>query len=211
MPQSVLIIIVCAAMLGLLLLWRGLHNFFTGHIKRGRGLAQLLLAFIFFTIASGLGFLMVCLSVYAPYIKDKNIASITFEREKAEQTYTAFLDWDDGLSKRYVIKGEQFEISARVIKWKDFASDRLGLTPVYQFDRLEGRYDDIDQEKYGEKTIYDLTENKGVDIWELLEKNKEKLPFTDTGYGTATYLPIDTKLTYDIYLSSTGLYARVRD
>jgi len=208
MPQPILIIIICTALLGLILLWRGLHNIFAERLKRTRGLIQALFAFICFTTASILIILIMSLSAYSPYAVDKNIATITFEKENIPQTYTAFLDWDDGLSQRYTIKGEQWELSARIIKWNGFASNNLKLTPVYQFERFEGRYEDVDQEQYGEKTVYDLSRFNTINLWNLIKQNKDKLPFVDTEYGSATYLPIDTTKTYDVFLSSTGLYAR---
>ena len=41
------------------------------------------------------------------------------------------------------LRGDEWQMDARVVNWKPPAT-LLGLDPIYQLDRLSGRYSDID-------------------------------------------------------------------
>ncbi|TDJ18492.1 MAG: hypothetical protein E2O62_03725 [Gammaproteobacteria bacterium] len=83
-----------------------------------------------------------------------------------------------------------------------------GLDSLYRLERISGRYHDIEEERTGNRTVYSLAENKGLDIWSITKRYPSWLPWIDAYYGTATYLPMSDKAQFKITLSQTGLLAR---
>jgi hypothetical protein len=84
----------------------------------------------------------------------------------------------------------------------------LGLDAQYRLDRLSGRYRSIEQERSDERTVYPLSENPGIDVWQLRQQYPKWLPFVDAVYGSATYMPMADGARYRVSMTQTGLIAR---
>ena len=111
---------------------------------------------------------------------------------------------------RYSIRGDEWQIDARVIKWQGWAQ-LLGLTAQYRLERLSGRYTDIEQEKQQARTLYSLTTTDRIDYWQLLYNYKPYIPWVDAYYGSAAYLPMFDGASYILSINQTGLIARPKD
>jgi hypothetical protein len=105
------------------------------------------------------------------------------------------------------LRGDDWQIDARVLKWRGIAN-LLGFDTLYRLDRLSGRYRDIDQEKTAPRTVYSLSEGKGLDLWLMAKKYKRWIPWVDALYGSATYMPMVDGASYTVFVSFTGLLAR---
>ena len=66
----------------------------------------------------------------------------------------------------FVLSGDEWQLDARVLKWKGWAN-LFGLDAQYRLERVSGRYRDIEQERTGERTVYALAENPGLDLWKV--------------------------------------------
>jgi hypothetical protein len=106
-----------------------------------------------------------------------------------------------------MLAGDEWQLDARVLKWKGWAN-LLGLDAQYRLERVSGRYRDIEQERTGERTVYGLSENPGVDLWVLSTQYPKWLPFVDAVYGSATYLPMADGARYEVKMTQSGLMAR---
>jgi hypothetical protein len=84
----------------------------------------------------------------------------------------------------------------------------LGLDPIYQLDRLSGRYSDIDDERSEERTVHALSEESELDVWRVARKFPALMPGIDAYYGTATYLPMADGARFEVRLTRTALIAR---
>ncbi len=143
---------------------------------------------------------------YKEVLLEEPIATISFDQID-KQLYNAVLVTKDGGQKRYELRGDQWQLDARIIKWEGYLAS-LGLHPAYRLERLSGRYFDIEQETSAKRTAHQLEKREmGVDFWSLLYKYPGWLP-VDTTYGSATYLPIRDKAIFEVSLSNTGLVAR---
>tara|TARA_B110000116_G_C16786675_1_gene561286 strand:- start:626 stop:1279 length:654 start_codon:yes stop_codon:yes gene_type:complete len=137
----------------------------------------------------------------------KSIATLSFE-ELAPQTYRAVLVDSQGREERFDLKGDQWQLDARILRWPVFLSS-LGASPGYRLDRISGRYYSLDKERNAERTLYSLSESQyGVDIWRLLQQMQTNVTFVDAHYGSATYLPMADGALYEVLLSKTGLLAK---
>jgi hypothetical protein len=105
------------------------------------------------------------------------------------------------------LSGDDWQMDARILKWRRMALV-LGLDTLYRLDRLSGRYRDIEQEKTAPRTVYSLSEGKGLDLWLMARKYKRWFPWVDALYGSATYVPMVDGASYTVFVSFTGLLAR---
>ena len=147
------------------------------------------------------------LYTYSRIIHEQDVAEIVFA-EISPQYYSATLySGNERRSAKYIIKGDEWQLEARIIKWKSPVY-LAGLDPLYRLERISGRYSNIQEEKTGIRTVYSLTENQGLDIWSIMKKYPSWIPWIDAYYGSATYLPMSDKARFKITLSQTGLLAR---
>jgi hypothetical protein len=56
--------------------------------------------------------------------------------------------------------------------------------------------------------VYSLSENPGIDLWTWAQDHPGWLPFVDSIYGSATYLPMVDGARYQVSLTQSGLVAR---
>ena len=143
---------------------------------------------------------------YGRLIDEQLVSRIEFS-ETAPEEYRARVMIEGELDRVVTIKGNEWQMDARVISWKPPAT-LLGLDPIYQLDRLSGRYSSIDDELAGERTIYSLSEELPVDIWHLARRFPMLVPGVDAYYGTATFLPMADGARFEVKLSRTALLAR---
>jgi len=147
------------------------------------------------------------LYTYSRIIYEQDVAEIVFA-EISPQNYSATLySGNEHRSTKYIIKGDEWQLDARIIKWKSPVY-LAGLDPLYRLERISGRYRDIQDENTRIHTVYSLTENQGLDIWSIMIKHSSWIPWVDAYYGSATYLPMSDKARFKITLSQTGLLAR---
>lgn len=147
------------------------------------------------------------LHTYARLTHERPIAEIVFE-QRGPQTFNATLSQvPSGEIQMFVLQGDEWQLDARVLKWKGWAN-LFGLDAQYRLERVSGRYREIEQERNGERTVYPLAENPGLDLWKLSLQHPSRLPFVDAVYGNAAYMPMTDGARYEISITQTGLIAR---
>ena len=128
-------------------------------------------------------------------------------RELGFKRYELILVLSAEPSRRYEICGDEWQIDARVLKWKGMGT-LLGLDTLYRFERLAGRYADTAQEKSAPRTVYPLAAQAPFDLWALLKEQQRWLPLADALYGSAAYAPMADGAQYSVNVSTTGLLIR---
>lgn len=147
------------------------------------------------------------LHTYARLTHERPIAEIVFE-QRGPQTFNATLSQvPSGEIQMFVLQGDEWQLDARVLKWKGWAN-LFGLDAQYRLERVSGRYRDIEQERNGERTVYPLAENPGLDLWKISLEHPSRLPFVDAVYGNATYMPMTDGARYEVSITQTGLVTR---
>ena len=134
------------------------------------------------------------------------VAEIQFTRSAPEE-YTARLMIEGRLDKLLTLRGNEWQLDARVITWQPPATI-LGLEPVYQLERLSGRYTSVDHERSQPRTVHGLAEERPLDLWTMVRRFPKLAPGVDAYYGTATYLPMADSARFRITLSRDALIAR---
>jgi hypothetical protein len=143
---------------------------------------------------------------YGRLIDEQLVSRIEFS-ELAPGQYTARLMIDGQTDRLLELRGDEWQMDARVISWKPPAT-LLGLDPIYQLDRLSGRYSDVDDEMSEDRTVHALSEELSLDVWRVARKFPMLMPGVDAYYGTATYLPMADGARFDVTLTRTALIAR---
>lgn len=138
---------------------------------------------------------------------ERTVADITF-REFEPKGYGVTLNTEGGEApRRFVIRGDEWQIDARVLKWHGVAN-LVGLDSHFRLERLSGRFADLDVEREGPRTVYALTPGVGLDVWEIAKRYERWVPLVDAVYGSAAYLPMANGARFEISITQTGLIAR---
>jgi hypothetical protein len=146
---------------------------------------------------------------YKAWQLDKPLATVSFE-EIQPQTFVSTLAVSDvGVAQEYLIKGDQWQMDARILRWKGFWAN-FGGAPGYRLERVSGRYLSIDDEQHRERTLYSLLDRRyqPFDFWTWLFPYKDLLPVIEMTYGSATFVPMADGALFEVSLTRTGLAAK---
>ncbi|MGH8687027.1 MAG: hypothetical protein ACREVQ_04890 [Burkholderiales bacterium] len=154
----------------------------------------------------GAGLLLASLQTYTRLTGEQDAARVIL-RQLAPQRFELLLVRLGGASARYEVRGDEWQIDARVMKWSGLGT-MLGLDTVYRFERLAGRYTDSGLERKAPRTVYPLSEDAGADLWALAKQYHRFLPLADALYGSAAYVPMADGAQYAVSVSATGLIVR---
>ena len=154
--------------------------------------AALLLAFTYYS--------------YGRLTSEKVISNIQF-RQTAADEYEARLMITGERDRLYGLRGNEWQLDARLINWKPPATI-LGLDPVYRLERLSGRFSEVERERSEVRTVHALTQEPYLDVWALARQFPLLTPGVDAYYGTATYVPMADGARFEVSLSRDALIAR---
>ena len=164
----------------------------------------------FLAAALGLGLMAAALYHYFRLDGETRVAEIAL-RQIEPQRWSARLETADGQHRSYELRGDEWQLDARLIRW-ELPALLAGAPPLYRLERLSGRYGDIKQEREAQRTVHDLAADAFPDLWTLKKQFPQYLPFVDADYGSATYLPMLDGARYEISLGVRGgLVARPAD
>ena len=178
-------------------------------IRRGR-LLRASSSFVSGAMSVSLGAIAAMILVsYLGYERrtDEQLVGVIEVRRNAPEEYTARRMVDGELDRLLTLRGDEWQLDARVVTWQPPATI-LGLEPVYQLERLSGRYTSIERERSAERTVHALAEERPLDLWSLARRFPRLSPGVDAYYGTATYVPMADGARFRITLSRDALIAR---
>lgn len=160
-------------------------------------------------IGAGVALFLLAMNLYS-YQRlsyEQAVAEISFEK-LADQRFRVELKAAGARTADYYeLNGDEWQVDARILVWKAPAT-LLGLDHRYRLERISGRYRNIDQERNSTRSVYALARDEGLEIWALLGRFEEYLPWLNAYYGSATYLPMAHEAHYQIKLGQSGLLAK---
>lgn len=190
---------------GLLLFFGGIGKLWNRRPVAGslQGLTGLLL------VSAGVVVLLIGMNLYTyqRLTAEAVVAKLQFEQTAPQQFRVNLVATGADAPQLFVLRGDEWQIDVRMIKWHGYAT-LLGADPVFRLDRLSGRYRLTEQELRDLRTIYDLGVAHGLDLWELANSYKTWLPWVDAMYGSAVYMPMADKASYEVTIADTGLVVR---
>jgi len=191
-------------LLGLYMLVRGLLRILARRPVRG----SLRLAWGLILVLTGalIGSIGLNLRSYHRLTQEQQLCQIWFSAV-GPQDYAAEIHYPDGRFRSVQLKGDAWQLDARVLKWKGYATV-LGLDTRYRLERITGRYRDVSQERSAPHSVYALSEDESFNLLRILGRHPDWAPWVDATYGSATYLPMADGARYSVTLGTGGLLAR---
>ncbi len=170
------------------------------------GLAHGATALIFFLATACAALVGTNLRSYQRLSFEQPAGELQFSRT-GDRRFYAVLSYPNGDQSNFELRGDEWEVDARVLKWHAFAN-LVGFDAAYRLERINGRYTSIEDERSLPRTVYELHLPDRIDPWLLIHRYRSWVPWIDALYGSATYLPMADGALFEIKVSQTGLIAR---
>lgn len=177
-------------------------------LARGRLLAgggRLLLALVFALSAALGASIGLNLRTWQRLTHEAPVADLT-QTALGDQRYRVELQFADGKQEVVELRGDEWQLDARLLKWSGFATV-LGFDTLWRAERISGRWQDIERERSEPRSVHALGDSAGLDLW-VLARQHRWLPWVDAVYGSATYLPMADGARWQVTVSGSGLVAR---
>lgn len=123
-------------------------------------------------------------------------------------SFTEIRHGHPGRTQTYSLYGDQWEVSAHVLKW-DPGLNLLGMHTGYHLWQIKGAYQDAQAESERPHRAYAL--QGGQDwLFSLVVFMGEKVPGVEAIYGNAVSRPARAGERYDVFVTTSGLSVRRR-
>lgn len=204
-PQYLIVgFTVLGGLIALPLLFWSVRRFSDWRFASGSVLMLCAAFFVVLGVAAAL--LAASLRTYSRLTAEQQAARVAM-KQLAPKHFALSVQPKDARSQTFEVLGDEWQIDARVLKWRPIAVI-AGFDTVYRLERISGRYTDLAEEQKAQRTVYGLAERAPVDFWVVLRKYNDYLPFGDALYGSAAFVPMADGAEYGVTVSATGLVVR---
>ncbi|MEZ5460419.1 hypothetical protein [Dokdonella sp.] len=174
--------------------WRERHRFSACH--------RSLWVLVFILLALLGAFAATALNGYRRLTEETTLATIQ-ARQIEPQRFAVRVDFPDGSHRGLELRGDQWQLDARVIKWEPRAV-MLGAPTLYRIDRISGRYVDVAHENERQRTVVPMAEAGMIDLFDVKRMYPQWIPWLDADFGSAAYLPLVDGGEYQVSLAPAG-------
>ena len=174
-------------------------------IRRARGVRRFLRGVFgvgFLLLAMAIGGLALALHNYLHIADDVAVAQLSM-KQLGPQHFEVTLAPIAGKARTLDLRGDQWEVDARVVRWK-LPAQLAGFPSLYQLERIGGRYRNIVQERETMRSVHALNGDALLDVWTLKHRFPRWLPFVDADYGSGAYLPMVDGGRFELFLNTRG-------
>jgi hypothetical protein len=169
-------------------------------------LLRLLLSALFLTLAALFGTITIATVGYRALTYEETAATVRIE-PLAAKSFMAYFVFPDGRHSSFKLDGDELYVDAHILKWKNFVNI-LGLHTAYELDRVAGRYIDVKDELVSPRTVFALSQDKPLNMFNLRQRYFFLHNLLDAEYGSATFISSDKPANFEIRVSTTGLLIR---
>jgi hypothetical protein len=167
---------------------------------------SLMLALLMISVSALIGTISIAIQGYHALTREE-IAAIVKVEPTGEQRFTARFSMPDGSEKVFSLAGDQLYVDAHILKWKPIANI-FGLHTSYELDRVAGRYATLSAETTKVHTVYSLSDDKSLNMFDLRRRFAILNPLLDAEYGSATFINSNSTEELRVMVSTTGLLVR---
>jgi hypothetical protein len=167
---------------------------------------RLLCALLSLSLAALFGTITIATQGYRALTHEEIAAVVTTEPLGAKW-FMAYFKFPDGKEASYRLVGDALYVDAHILKWKPIVNI-LGLHTTYELDRVTGRYADIKDELSGIRTVFLISQDKAVNMFNLRQRYWALSPLLDAEYGSAAFINLEKPAKFEIRVSTTGLLIR---
>lgn len=137
----------------------------------------------------------------------EDVAATLLVQPTGPQRFSATVRYPDLREVKFDLAGDEVYVDAQILKWKPIAN-MFGLHTAYELDRIAGRYRSIDHERSGPRTVFPLSRDKPLDLFDLRQRYTFLAPLLDAEYGSASYVVVSRPADIELRVSTTGLLMR---
>lgn len=167
---------------------------------------RLLCALLCLSLAALFGMISIAIQGYRA-LTHEDIAAVVRTAPLGNKSFMAYFKFPDGREASYKLAGDALYVDAHILKWKPVVNI-LGLHTAYELDRVVGRYMDLKDELSGPRTVFLISQNKLLNMFNLRQRYFALSPFLDAEYGSAAFINLDQSSIFEIRVSTTGLLIR---
>jgi hypothetical protein len=167
---------------------------------------SLLVTLLMLSLSALCGTISIAIQGYRALTREDLAATVKIE-PLGMQRFSAIVLLPGGNAKTFTLSGDELYIDAHILKWKPWANI-LGLHTSYELDRIGGRYTALADESSKPRTIYSLSANKPLDMFEIRRKFAMLDPLLDAEYGSATFINTNAAEEFRVMVSASGLLIR---
>lgn len=164
------------------------------------------IALLMLTLSALLGTISIAIQGYHALTLEELAATVKVQ-PTGEQKFIARFTLPDGSEKVFSLAGDQLYIDAHILKWKPLANI-FGLHTSYELDRVAGRYASLNDETTKVRTVYSLSKDVPLNMFELRRRFAFLNPLLDAEYGSATFINSNRREEFRVLVSTTGLLIR---
>ena len=171
-----------------------------------RATIRLLCALLCLSLAALFGTISIAIQGYRA-LTHEEIAAVVRTEPLGPRSFRAYFKFPDGRETSYKLAGDALYVDAHILKWKPVVN-LLGLHTAYELDRVAGRYMDLKDEISGPRTVFSISHNRVLNIFNLRQRYYALSPLLDAEYGSAAFINMGKSSTCEIRVSTTGLLIR---
>ena len=164
------------------------------------------IALLMFSLSALFGTISIAVQGYHALTKEE-LAAIVKVEPTGEHQFMARFSMPDGSEKVFLLAGDQLYVDAHILKWKPLANI-FGLHTSYELDRVAGRYAILNDETTKVHTVYSLSKNRPLDMFDLRRRFAILGHLLDADYGSATFINSNRAEEFRVMVSTTGLLIR---
>lgn len=105
------------------------------------------------------------------------------------------------------IAGDQLYVDAHVLRWHPWVNV-MGIHTGYRLARIGGRYASLEEERSGERTVYELSEPPSLDLIRIVDDLPGLGRLVDAAYGSGAFVPAAEGGSYEVRVTTSGLIVR---
>lgn len=175
--------------------------------ERGRRMFQFrpvrrLCGLVFVCLGCVTGLLALSLVQFVRLTTDQPVARVDI-RQQADGQFQLNTDAPGLGARQYVLYGDQWQIDARVVRWK-LPALVAGVPPLYRLERLSGRYSDAAREAAATRSVHALDDWPAPDLGSLKKSFPNWFPFVDVQFGSGAYMPMFDGARYQVFMDPRG-------
>jgi len=164
---------------------------------------------LMFSLSALFGTISIAIQGYQALTREE-VAAIVSVEPTGKQQFHARFSMPDGSEKFFSLAGDQLYVDAHILKWKPLANI-FGLHTAYELDRVAGRYANLNDETTKVRTVYSLSKEKPLNMFDLRQRFGMLHPLLDVEYGSATFIHANIPEKFRLMVSTTGLLIRKID
>ena len=167
---------------------------------------KFVIALLMISLSTLFGTISIAIQGYHALTREE-LAAIVKVEPTGERKFMARFSMPDGSEKVFSLAGDELYVDAHILKWKPLANV-FGLHTSYELDRVAGRYAILNDETTKVRTVYSLSRDRPLDMFDLRRRFAILSPLLDAEYGSATFINSNSTEGFRIMVSTTGLLIR---